>query len=62
MKYKGYIINLRPLRGVEGLWQLEIERGDFISTRSVGVEMTLKAIEQYAFDEIDKLIKKEINE
>jgi len=60
MKYKGYTINLRPLRGVEGLWQLEIERGDFISTRSVGVEMTLKAIEQYAFDEIDKLIKKEI--
>ena len=59
MKYKGYIINLRPLRGVEGLWQLEIERGDFISTRSVGVEMTLKAIEQYAFDEIDKLIEKE---
>jgi len=58
MKYKGYTINLRPLRGVEGLWQLEIERGDFISTRSVGVEMTLKAIEQYAFDEIDKLIKK----
>jgi len=62
MKYKGYTINLRPLRGVEGLWQLEIEKGDFISTRSVGVEMTLKAIEQYAFDEIDKLIKKEINE
>ena len=62
MKYKGYTINLRPLRGVEGLWQLEIERGNFISTRSVGVEMTLKAIEQYAFDEIDKLIKKEINE
>ena len=59
MKYKGYTINLRPLRGVEGLWQLEIEKGNFISTRSVGVEMTLKAIEQYAFDEIDKLIEKE---
>ena len=62
MKYKGYTINLRPLRGVEGLWQLEIDRGNFVTTRSVGVEMTLKAIEQYAFDEIDKLIKKEINE
>ena len=62
LTFKGYSIILRPLRGVEGLWQLEIERGDFISTRSVGVEMTLKAIEQYAFDEIDKLIKKEINE
>jgi len=62
MKYKGYTINLRPLRGVEGLWQLEIDRGNFVTTRSVGVEMTLKTIEQYAFDEIDKLIKKEINE
>ena len=62
MKYKGYTINLRPLRGVEGLWQLEIEKGNFISTRSVGVEMTLKEIEQYAFDQIDLLIKKEINE
>ena len=60
MKYKGYIINLRPLRGVEGLWQLEIDRGNFVTTRSVGVEMTLKEIETYAFDEIDKLIKKEI--
>jgi len=62
MKYKGYTINLRPLRGVEGLWQLEIERGNFVTTRSVGVEMTLKEIEQYAFDQIDLLIKKEINE
>ena len=61
MKYKGYRINLRPIRGVEGLWQLEIERGNFVTTRSVGSEMTLKAIEQYAFDEIDKLIEKEKN-
>ena len=61
MKYKGYIINLRPLRGVEGLWQLEIDRGNFVTVRSVGVEMTLKEIENYAFDEIDKLIKKEKN-
>ena len=60
MKYKGYTINLRPLRGVEGLWQLEIDRGNFVTTRSVGVEMTLKEIEQYAFDQIDLLIKKEI--
>ena len=62
MKYKGYTINLRPLRGVEGLWQLEIDRGNFVTTRSVGVEMTLKEIEQYAFDQIDLLIKKEQNE
>jgi hypothetical protein len=61
LSYKSYIIILRPLRGVEGLWQLEIERGNFVTTRSVGSEMTLKAIEQYAFDEIDKLIEKEKN-
>jgi len=61
LTYKGYSINLRPLRGVEGLWQLEIERGNFVTTRRVGVEMSLKEIEQYTFDEIDKLIKKEIN-
>jgi len=61
LSYKSYIINLRPLRGVEGLWQLEIERSNFVTTRSVGVEMTLKEIETYAFDEIDKLIEKEKN-
>lgn len=61
LTFKGYSINLRPLRGVEGLWQLEIERGNFVTVRSVGVEMTLKKIETYAFDEIDKLIKKEIS-
>lgn len=61
LTFKGYSINLRPLRGVEGLWQLEIDRGNFVTVRSVGVEMTLKEIETYAFDEIDKLIKKEIN-
>ena len=58
LTFKGYSIILRPLRGVEGLWQLEIDRGNFVTTRSVGVEMTLKEIEQYAFDQIDLLIKK----
>jgi hypothetical protein len=62
LTFKGYSIILRPLRGVEGLWQLEIDRGNFVTTRSVGVEMTLKEIEQYAFDQIDLLIKKEKNE
>lgn len=59
LTFKGYSINLRPLRGVEGLWQLEIEKGHFLTTRSVGVEMTLNDIEIYAFDEIDKLIEQE---
>lgn len=61
MKYKGYSINLRPLRGVEGLWQLELEKGSFITTRSVGVEMTLDDIEKYAYDQIDKLVEDEKN-
>ena len=61
MKYKGYSINLRPLRGVEGLWQLELEKGSFITTRSVGVEMLLTDIEKYAFDQIDKLVEDEKN-
>ncbi len=60
LSYKSYIINLKPLRDVKDLWQLEIERGNFVTTRSVGTEMTLKQIEDYAFDQIDLLIKKEI--
>jgi len=65
MKYKGYRINLRPTRDDYitkegfGVWMLELEKDGFIVGRAVGVEMTLKAIEQYAFDEIDKLIEKE---
>ena len=59
LKYKGYIISLRPLKDVEGVWQLEIDRGNFVTTRSVGVEMTLKAIEEYAFNQIDKLVREE---
>lgn len=59
MKYKGYSINCRPLRGVEGLWQLELEKGSFITTRSVGVEMSIGQIEKYAFEQIDKLVEDE---
>ena len=59
LKYKGYIISLRPLKDVEGLWQLEIDRGNFVTTRSVGSEMSLKDVETYAFDQIDKLVKEE---
>ena len=59
LSYKSYIINLKPLRDVKDLWQLEIERGYFVTTRSVGSEMTLKAVEDYAFNEIDKLIEEE---
>jgi len=60
LSYKGYRINLKPLRDVKDLWQLEIDRGNYVTTRSVGTEMTLKAIEDYAFNEIDKIIEEEI--
>jgi len=58
MKYRGYHINLKPIN-VDGLWQLELEKGSFITTRSVGVEMTLTEIEKYAYDQIDKLVEDE---
>lgn len=58
MKYRGYHINLRPIN-VDGLWQLELEKGSFITTRSVGVEMSLGDIEKYAYDQIDKLVEDE---
>ena len=60
MTFKGYKINLRPIKIGVGVWNLEIEKNDFIIGRAVGNEMTLKDIEQYAFNEIDKLIKEEI--
>ena len=58
MKYRGYHINLKPIN-VDGLWQLELEKGSFITTRSVGVEMSLGQIEKYAFEQIDKLVEDE---
>lgn len=58
MKYRGYHINLKPIN-VDGLWQLELEKGSFITTRSVGVEMSLGDIEKYAYDQIDKLVEDE---
>ena len=58
MKYRGYFINLKPL-DFKGSWSLEIERGNFISSRGVSSEMTIKQVEDYAFNEIDKLIEEE---
>ena len=58
MRYRGYFINLKPL-DFKGSWSLEIERGNFVSSRGVGSEMTIKQVEDYAFKEIDKLIKEE---
>jgi len=59
MKYRGYFINLKPL-DFKGSWSLEIERGNFVSSRGVSSAMTIKQVEDYAFNEIDKLIEEEI--
>ena len=59
MTFKGYKINLRPIKIGVGVWNLEIEKNDFFISRDVDNEMTLKDIEQYAFNEIDKLIEEE---
>lgn len=59
MKYKGYRISLVPKRS-EGLWQLELERGEYITAITVSTQKTLVEIEQIAFDTIDKLVEQEI--
>jgi len=59
MRYRGYFINLKPL-DFKGSWSLEIERGNFVSSRGVSSEWTIKQVEDYAFKEIDKLIDEEI--
>ena len=59
MRYRGYFINLKPL-DFKCSWSLEIERGNFVSSRGVSSEWTIKQVEDYAFKEIDKLIEEEI--
>ena len=58
MRYRGYFINLKPL-DFKGSWSLEIERGNFVSSRGVSSEWTIEQVEDYAFKEIDKLIEEE---
>jgi len=59
MTFKGYKINLRPIKIGVGVWNLEIEKNDFIIGRAIKNDMTLKDIEQYAFNEKNKLIEQE---
>jgi hypothetical protein len=59
MTYKGYKINLRPYKIGVGVWNLRIEKNNFAIGRAVGNQMNLEDIEQYAFNEIDNLIKEE---
>jgi hypothetical protein len=65
LKYKGYYITARPskddyiTREGFGVWQLELEKGNHIRTLAIGSEMTFKEAEEYAFNQIDKLVKEE---
>jgi len=58
MRYKGYYINLRPKR-TENLWQLELERGEYITAITVSNKKTLVEIQNIAYDTIDKLTEEE---
>ena len=56
--FRGYSINLRFIRSSDS-WQLELEKGDYIKTLRIGLNLTLSSIEDIAFKEIDKLIEEE---
>ena len=56
--FRGYRINLRFVKSSDS-WQLELEKGDYIKTLRVSLNLTLSSIEDLAFKEIDKLIKEE---
>lgn len=56
--FRGYSINLRFIRATD-VWQLELEKGEYIKTIPVSLNLTLSSIEDIAFKEIDKLIEEE---
>ena len=61
MKYKGYLINLTPKK-TENLWVLEIEKGDYCNTHTVENNQTLYKVQEFAYNQIDKLIAEEVRQ
>jgi hypothetical protein len=59
MKYKGYYINLTPMK-VENLWRLEIEKGDYTECYTFENNQTLYKVQEFACNQIDKLIAEEV--
>jgi hypothetical protein len=61
LSYKGYRINLKPLK-TDNQWQLELEKsgGEIVHTYTMSPQKTLLSIEQFAFDEVDKKVLEEI--
>ena len=59
LTYKGYTLQLIPLKMADGSWQLEIERGEMVHTYTISKNKTLGEIENFAFDKIDEYVKEE---
>ena len=59
--YRGYSINLRFIKSND-IWQLELEKGNYIKTLAVARGKTIFSIEQLALEEIDKLTEEEIKQ
>ncbi len=60
LSYKGYYISLRPLK-TDNLWQLELEKngGEVVHTYTMDPQKTLKAVENFALNEVDKKVIEE---
>ncbi len=60
LSYKGYNINLRPLK-TDNLWQLELEKngGVVVHTYAMSPQKTLLSVEKFALDEVDKKVIEE---
>ena len=63
LSYKGYYISLRPLK-TDNLWQLELEKngGEVVHTYTMDPQKTLKSVENFALDEVDKRVKVDLKQ
>ena len=61
MKYKGYYINLTPMK-VENLWRLEIEKGEEVHIETINPNITLSSVQDIACNKIDNLIGEEVRQ
>ena len=59
MRYRGHFIKLVPKRS-QNLWVLEIEKGDYCNTYTVENNQTLYKVQEFACNQIDKLITEEV--
>ena len=57
LSYKGWSINCRPLKDIEGNWQLELERGEVLHTFTMSKLMTLVAVVNFSYDRIDEYVE-----